>query len=73
MTVKYNKLTLTNEFILTKNDPKFKCICDCGNIVYVEKFHVVKGNVKSCGCFKSEMLKRRFRRKALDYYDNDIL
>jgi len=32
----------------------FKCICDCGNIKTVIKYHLLSGNTKSCGCLQRE-------------------
>lgn len=32
----------------------WKCLCDCGNITYASQANLVKGNVKSCGCYIKE-------------------
>lgn len=32
--------------------PKWKCLCDCGNIVTVDGNNLTSGNTKSCGCLK---------------------
>lgn len=34
----------------------YKCLCDCGNFAYVDKYKLRNGHSKSCGCFKSENL-----------------
>ena len=33
---------------------KWKCICDCGNIVLVQTNNLKNGNTKSCGCFQKD-------------------
>lgn len=32
----------------------YRCVCDCGNIVNVQKYHLKSGHTKSCGCRKVE-------------------
>jgi len=32
--------------------PVWRCKCDCGNITDVAREHLLRGNVKSCGCYK---------------------
>jgi len=38
---------------------KIKCVCKCGNTKYVEKYNLLKGKSKSCGCLKAELAKER--------------
>lgn len=38
---------------------KWKCKCDCGNIVQVFAGNLKKGNTKSCGCLNSQMVTER--------------
>jgi len=33
---------------------KFKCVCDCGNIIITERNRLKNGTTKSCGCFQRE-------------------
>lgn len=33
---------------------KFHCRCDCGNIIEAEKYNVLSGHTKSCGCLKKK-------------------
>ncbi len=35
---------------------KWKCVCDCGNVVYVDSYFLKAGKTKSCGCLKREMI-----------------
>lgn len=34
----------------------FACICDCGEMRYVECTKLIKGEVKSCGCIKGSLI-----------------
>ena len=38
--------------------PIYKCICDCGDIVYVKGCHLRSGHTKSCGCLNVEKNKK---------------
>ena len=33
----------------------WKCICDCGSIKNIPSRHLILGNIKSCGCLRSEV------------------
>lgn len=33
---------------------KWKCQCDCGNIIYVKRGNLLSGNTTSCGCNRSK-------------------
>lgn len=53
---KYGKLTvleLTNQKS-KDNQQIIKCQCECGNITYVQKRHLLEGHTKSCGCYNKE-------------------
>lgn len=51
---KFGKLIATSDFILDKGHRKFLCNCDCGNITYVDSYHLLSGHTKSCGCLMKE-------------------
>jgi hypothetical protein len=51
---KVNRLTLLEYLI-----GKWKCKCDCGNEVIIKTPNLTSGNTKSCGCLKTDELKRR--------------
>jgi len=37
----------------------WECLCDCGNICYVDTCSLSSGNTKSCGCIKKELGKAK--------------
>ncbi len=45
---RFGKLTVLSECETMKH--KYKCLCDCGNIKYISKYHLLDGHTKSCGC-----------------------
>jgi hypothetical protein len=52
---KYSKLTVicddgTRE--IKSRAVKWKCLCDCGNIVYAEKSRLENKKIRSCGCLR---------------------
>ena len=38
---------------------KWNCICDCGKSVVVFGENLARGNTKSCGCFKAEIISEK--------------
>lgn len=36
---------------------KLKCLCNCGNITSVDRSNLLRGGVKSCGCYKKDYMK----------------
>lgn len=54
----------------------WKCKCICGNIKSVPARYLLKGDVKSCGCLKEEIIKNRcfkgFGDIGLDYWSSII-
>lgn len=39
---------------------KFKCLCDCGKTIIVQKNKLISGHTKSCGCLRKENAKKLF-------------
>ena len=35
---------------------KWECLCDCGNITYVQSDNLMNGHTKSCGCLRNNYL-----------------
>jgi hypothetical protein len=52
----YGKLTIQKEVAPTgKNkERRFQCLCECGRLKDVDLAALRKGNVRSCGCIKTE-------------------
>lgn len=51
----FTRLTVI-EYAYTKNAHYFwKCICECGTIVFIEGYCLTSGNTKSCGCLSKEV------------------
>lgn len=46
---------ITNE---GKRQTQWWCQCDCGNIILVRQNNLKSGNTKSCGCYKSDQVKK---------------
>lgn len=57
---KYGKLTVIKRAPKEPNEKnsKWLCVCDCGNILTVPACNLKSGNTTSCGCAKSELLRR---------------
>lgn len=52
---KYNYLTVLGLDHIDRNHKShWKCQCDCGKIVVLQKDNFVFGNTKSCGCYKKK-------------------
>ena len=57
---RFEKLLVKNRDNNTKSGKaRWNCLCDCGNEKIIDSYHLIHGNIKSCGCIKKEMLRRR--------------
>lgn len=59
MQTKYNRLTIIKRMKdhiqpSGHTKPKFKCLCECGQITFVLRQHLISGHTKSCGCLDTE-------------------
>lgn len=59
----YGRLTIVGEEGRTRD--KHKCVCLCGNVVYVALNALKSGNTKSCGCLRKEMVSARFKKHGM--------
>lgn len=52
----FGRLTVTKTFENrgTGNGIYWKCVCDCGCVLYVRASNLVNGHVSSCGCYRRE-------------------
>ena len=71
---KYNRLLVIEKSINDKyGNTKWKCKCDCGNIVEVIGTSLRNGSTKSCGCLlKDAMFKRRTGNSVYNIILNNI-
>ena len=54
---KFNRLTVLETFWNENPRPKVKCLCDCGNIILLNRNDVMSGHTKSCGCLQRETMR----------------
>lgn len=57
--MKFNRLTVQNEYIIKNNKTYWKCICDCGNEVWVQSYQLKNNKTRSCGCLSREYTIKR--------------
>lgn len=51
---RFGRLTaLSLEYSKEWNKPRWKCLCDCGNVCYIPSGDLSTGNTTSCGCLRS--------------------
>lgn len=53
---------------------RWKCECECGNIVIVQKSALLYGATESCGCWHKEVVREIVKetgRKNSRYYDKE--
>ena len=57
---KYGRLTVISSSEKRRGRATmWKCECDCGNTIYVEKHKLVTGHTLSCGCLRKELARER--------------
>lgn len=50
---------------------KIKCLCDCGKITINNKYDILYNKIKSCGCFRDEMISAlRFKGEGIVGFNN---
>lgn len=63
---KYGRFTLIEYLGKDKNQkPRFKCLCDCGNIKDVDIYALKSGSVQSCGCYHKEKLSKMIKKDMI--------
>ena len=71
---RFGKLTALREL----PNHRVECKCDCGKITTVSKFHLLRGNTRSCGCLRKDRAYRdltgqRFGRLTVIRLTEDLL
>lgn len=60
---KFNKLTVISRAENSnKGAIRWLCVCECGNQTIVERSNLVKGVIKSCGCYNREIVSERAKK-----------
>lgn len=71
---RFNMLTVIKRIENQKGHIMYLCKCDCGNIKEVRKSHLIKNEVKSCGCLvkkiKETFGEKRKRKNKYSIYDS---
>lgn len=59
---RYGRLTVCREIKQAEKSRRhyWLCRCDCGNEKVVEESHLKTGHTKSCGCYRRELLMKRW-------------
>lgn len=53
---KFGRLNVLEKIYVFKQKAKYKCQCDCGNVVYILANNFVSNGTKSCGCYRDEKI-----------------
>jgi len=81
--LKFRKLTVIRYWGKIKSKKYWECLCDCGNLCLADKGSLVSGHKKSCGCIRSESMRKaktknlegkifgRLTPLYLDHYDKE--
>lgn len=63
---KYGRLTVLSLGGRTDYGFRWKCICECGNELYVLGSYLRRGTSKSCGCLRQELQSANMKRRTAD-------
>jgi hypothetical protein len=64
---KFNRLLITKEIPIKNKHHRVECVCDCGKLVNADKWAVVLGHTKSCGCYNADRIKKHGESKTKLY------
>ncbi len=56
---RFERLTVVNFVELSNQGAKWECVCDCGNIKVILGKQLRRKSIKSCGCYKIDILIER--------------
>ena len=56
---KFGRLTALYKLHNAKGRTKWLCVCECGNLTYVDVYSLQSGNTKSCGCLHKELASKQ--------------
>ena len=55
---RFGRLTV-KDFVIIKGIRKWECVCDCGNVSFVQPGKLISGGTQSCGCLQKELSSER--------------
>lgn len=62
--LKYNRITFLEYVDTAENGcARWKVRCDCGTEFIAIATNVVNGITKSCGCYRAELIRNRYKHK----------
>ena len=62
---KFGRLTPLYRIKDIKNQTRWKCKCECGNIVEIYASNLTRGATKSCGCLRADFGETKYNFKDL--------
>lgn len=63
--MRFERLIVTSLEMNSKGINLWKCICDCGGVTFTSSSSLTKGNTKSCGCLRSELLTKTYTKHGM--------
>jgi hypothetical protein len=55
----FGRLTVVERKVKSNGNTKYLCLCECGNSKEVAISNLLNGTTKSCGCYRTEVVKKR--------------
>lgn len=56
---RFGRLIAIKYVIIEPKKNKWICKCDCGNEILVSASRLIKGDTKSCGCYRKELMREK--------------
>lgn len=70
--VRFGRLTVTKEQKNVNKRIEWKCLCECGNFVWLKTAEINRKNQLSCGCYKKEQSSKRWRGEKNPRYNPSL-
>lgn len=64
---RFGRLFVESFVGLAENKAAWKCKCDCGNVKIIKGISLRSGKTTSCGCYKKENNRKRFRKRPYEW------
>lgn len=70
---RYGRLLVLQKAEASSRQPKWECLCDCGNRTAPFQFSLNTGKAKSCGCIAAEKSKTRWANATPEMFAERVL